>query len=103
MDSQLVQENNVLIKTLLSEISLLKANSHNIRELISENLNISQKVYLDDEDMLGMFGLSYHVIYKLVKSGVIKQYKLGGKSSRSYYKYDQVLDQMEKGLVKPTK
>ena len=53
--------------------------------------------------MESMFGLTYAMRNKLVQKGILSKHKLGGKMSKSFYKYDQVIDQIEKGKVTPSK
>ncbi len=103
MDIQLLHRNNELLQALLAKVTMFESDMNNIRTLIQEKINPTQKEYLDDEDMERMFGLTYAMRATLVQKGILIKHKLGGKKSKSFYKYSQIIDQIEKGLVQPTK
>lgn len=103
MDLQLLLRNNELLQTLLAKVTMFESDMSNIRTLIQEKINPKQKEYLDDDDMEIMFGLTYAMRNNLVKKGILNKYKLGGKMSKSFYKYSEIIDQIEKGLISPTK
>ena len=98
---QLSLRTNELLETLIGKISQLESDNTKIRDLILEKVNPEKKEYLDDDEMNSIFGLSYHVINNLVRKEIIFRYKLGGKMSKSFYKYSEVLEQIGKGIVMP--
>ncbi len=95
--------NNELLQALLAKVTMFESDMSNIRALIQEKINPKRKEYLDDLDMESMFGLSYTSLNNLHKKNLISRYKLGGKMSKSFYKYSEIIDQIEKGLIAPTK
>lgn len=103
MEQHIALRNNELLQTLLAKVTMFESDMSNIRSLIQEKINPKQKEYLDDDDMESMFGLTYAMRNNLVKKGVLNKYKLGGKMSKSFYKYEDVITAITNGEVAPTK
>ena len=72
-----------------------------LKKTIQEKINPSKKEFLNDAELEEMFGLTKAIRYKLVAEGRLKKYKTTGKASASLYRYDQVIEAIETGLINP--
>ena len=103
MDIQLAPRIYESLQLLIGKVTQLESNQENIRSLIQEKINPSKKEFLDDQDLEEMFGITIHMRYKMVNAGTLKKYKLNGSGSKSLYKYDEVIEAIESGLIYPKK
>lgn len=99
MDTQLSPKIYESLTLLIGKVSQLESNQESFKEILQEKLNPTRKEFIDDEDLLQMFGITINVKYKMLKSGALKAYKLNGKGSKNLYKYDEVVASIEGGLV----
>lgn len=100
MESHTITQNQELV---LGKLSRLEGNLEALKSLIAEKLNPQRKEFLTDRDLEDLFGLTRGMRYALVESGRLRKYKASGKTSPSLYKYDEVIDAIEKGIIQPKK
>jgi|GEM_PF-5038120 len=79
----------------------MESGMEDLKATIQEKINPTRKEFLNDTDLENLFGLTTPVRYKLVSQGRLKKYKVTGKASASLYKYDEVIEAIEAGLIFP--
>ena len=103
MDTQTIRRNNELLERLFSKVSSMESGLEDLRNTIQEKINPTKKEFLSDADLENLFGLTKPVRYKLVAEGRLRKYKTNGKASASLYKYTEVIEAIEAGLIFPKK
>ena len=93
-----------ILQTLLGRFVQFEQQIENMNALILQKINPTTKEFVDDAYLETNFGFSHSIRSSLVRKKIIGRYKIGGqKNSKSFYKLSEILDQIEKGLIAPTK